>query len=179
METVRQYLQSRHLDLELHRTCVDEEERTATFFLWNLSGQLVGYQKHRPDAPKTSACNDPRQGRYFTYRKQPTHAVWGIESYYNSDGVVFVTEGVFDAARLTALGRTAFAMCANNPQKDMRNWLHSLARPVVAVCDNDANRAGNKLAKFGHYVEYCPDVGQDLSDSPEEFVRYLLNKYPG
>jgi hypothetical protein len=177
METVREGLLRRHMNLELHRPVVCEQERTATFYLWNLSGQMVGYQLHRPDAPKTSACNNPRDGRYYTYRKQPTHGVWGVESLCLSDGPVFVTEGVFDAARMTAVGQSALAMCANNPQRDMRDWLYSLARPVVVVCDNDKNRAGNKLAKFGHYVEYCPKLGMDLGDAPQDFVNYLVNKY--
>lgn len=154
---------------------VDEAERTATFLLYNLSGQLVGFQQHRPDAAKTPQKMGPREARYFTYRKQPTHGVWGLESLYLSKGPVFLTEGVFDAARLTALGQSALATCCNDPQKDLRNWLMMLQRPVVVVCDNDA--AGRKLAKFGHYAEFCPVEGQDLGDCPQEWVNWLVSKY--
>lgn len=175
METVEQYLVRRHVNLELHRPVVDEKERTATFFLYNLSGQLVGYQQHRPDAGKTPQKRGPREARYFTYRKQPTHGVWGLESLYQSDGPVFLTEGVFDAARLTALGQSALATCCNDPQKDLRNWLLLLQRPVVVVCDNDL--AGRKLAKFGHFAEFCPEAGQDLGDCPQQWVNWLVDKY--
>jgi DNA primase len=175
METVTEYLRRRHLDLDLHRPVVNEAERTATFFLYNLSGQLVGFQQHRPDAGKTPQKLGPREAQYFTYRKQPTHGVWGLESFHLSDGPVFVTEGVFDAARLTAVGQTAMATCCNDPQRDLGNWLQSLARPVVVVTDND--EAGKKLAKFGNYVEYCPEEGQDLGDCPQEFVDFLVRKY--
>ena len=175
METVTEYLRRRHLDLDLHRPVVNEAERTATFLLYNLSGQLVGFQQHRPDALKTPQKMGPREARYFTYRKQPTHGVWGLESFYLSEGPVFVTEGVFDAARLTAVGQTALATCCNDPQRDLGNWLQCLARPVVVVADND--KAGRKLAKFGNYVEYCPEEGQDLGDCPQEFVDFLVEKY--
>lgn len=175
METVKEYLVRRHVNLELHRPVVDEGERTATFFLYNLSRQLVGYQQHRPDAGKTPQKRGPREARYFTYRKQPTHGVWGLESLYLSQGPVFLTEGVFDACRLTALGQSALATCCNDPQKDLRNWLMMLQRPVVVVCDNDA--AGRKLAKFGHYAEFCPKEGQDLGDCPQQWVNWLVEKY--
>lgn len=175
METVADYLRRRHLNLELHRPVVDEEERTATFFLYNLTGQLVGFQQHRPDAKKTPQKRGPREARYFTYRKQPTHGVWGLESFHQSNGVVFLTEGVFDAARLTALGQSALATCCNDPQRDLANWLQCLGRHVVVVADND--KAGRELAKFGNYVEYCPEVGQDLGDCSDEYVQWLVNKY--
>jgi len=175
METVTEYLLRRHLNLNLHRPIVNEAERTATFLLYNLSGQLVGYQQHRPDASKTPQKMGPREARYFTYRKQPTHGVWGLETFCLSGGPVFVTEGVFDAARLTAVGQTALATCCNDPQRDLGNWLQCLARPVVVVADND--KAGRMLAKFGNYVEYCPEAGQDLGDCPQEFVDFLVEKY--
>jgi len=175
MESVTEYLLRRHVNLDLHRPVVNEAERTATFLLYNLSGQLVGFQQHRPDAEKTPQKLGPREARYFTYRKQPTHGVWGLESFYLSKGPVFVTEGVFDAARLTAVGQTALATCCNDPQRDLGNWLQSLARPVVVVADND--KAGKKLAKFGNYVECCPEEGQDLGDCSQEFVDFLVEKY--
>jgi DNA primase len=175
METVTQYLLRRHVNLELHRPVVDEEERTATFLFYSLSGKLVGYQQHRPDSGKTPMKLGPKYARYFTYRKQPTHGVFGMESLYQSKRPVFLTEGVFDACRLTSQGQAALAVCCNDPTRDFGNWLLSLGRKVVAVADNDA--AGRKLAKFGHYAEYCPEPGQDLGDCSQEFVDYLLNKY--
>lgn len=175
MENLRNYLKRRHLDIELHRPVIDEESRTITFFLYNLSGCLVGFQQHRPDAPKTPQKRGPREARYFTYRKQPTHGVWGLESLYLSRGPVFLTEGVFDAARLTEKGQSALAVCCNDPQRDLWNWLQMLARSVVVVADND--KAGRELAKFGHYAEYCPEDGQDLGECSEDFVEYLIWKF--
>ena len=172
MKTVQEHLKDRHLNLELHRPMVDEVERVATFFLYNLSGQLVGYQQYRPEGEKKPQ-NNPKQGKYFTYRKQPTLAVWGVESLHLSPEVVFVTEGVFDACRLTERGYSALAVLSNNTGWDLKNWLGMLNRKVVAVCDNDD--AGRKLAKFGDVAVFCED--HDLGDSTDEFVNTLLLKY--
>jgi len=167
-----EHLRSRHLDLELHRPMLDDVERVATFYLWNLSGQLVGYQQYRPEGEK-KPNNNPKEGKYFTYRKQPTLTVWGVESLHLTPNVVFVCEGLFDAARLTKRGFSALAVLSNNPTPDLRNWLNCLNRKVVAVCDNDA--AGRKLAKFGDVAVFCED--HDLGDSSDEFVTKVLQNY--
>ena len=172
MNTVLEHLKQRHLDVDLHRPMVDEVERLATFYLYNLSGQLVGYQQYRPEGEK-KPNNNPKEGKYFTYRKQPTLAVWGVESLFLSPNVVFVCEGLFDAARLTERGFSALAVLSNNPSPDLRNWLTCLNRKVVAVCDNDA--AGRKLAKFGDVVVFCED--HDLGDSSDEFVNDLVRRF--
>lgn len=172
MKSVKQHLLDRHLNLELHRPMVDEVQRVATFFLYNLSGQLVGYQQYRPEGEKKPQ-NNPKEGKYFTYRTQPTLSVWGVESLHLTPNVVFLTEGVFDAARLTERGVSALAVLSNNPNQDLRNWLTCLNRKVVAVCDNDS--AGRKLAKFGDVAVFTQD--HDLGDSTDEYVTQLLETY--
>jgi hypothetical protein len=172
---LKEHLKQRHLDLELHRPILDEELNIVSFYCWNLSGQLVGYQQYNPLGNK-KIFNSKLEGKYYTYRNknQPTVVVWGIESLYQSDGVVYLTEGIFDAARMTNLGQSALASLANNPPKDYINFFLSLNRPIVAVCDNDV--AGRKLAKFGDYVEVVPE-GKDLGDAPDEYIQYLIKKY--
>lgn len=172
MKSVTEHLKDRHLNLELHRPMVDEVERVATFFLYNLSGQLCGYQQYRPEGEKKPQ-NNPKQGKYFTYRKQPTLAVWGVESLHLSPNVVFLTEGVFDACRMTERGYSALAVLSNNTGWDLKNWLGMLNRKVVAVCDNDD--AGRKLAKFGNVSVFCED--HDLGDSTDEFVNTLVLQF--
>lgn len=172
METLLQHLKNRHLDVDLHRPVVDEVERVATFYLYNLSGGLVGYQQYRPEGEKKPQ-NNPKQGKYFTYRKQPTLAVWGVETLHLTPHVVFLTEGVFDAARLTERGVSAVAALSNNPTQDLRNWFTCLNRKVVAVCDNDA--AGRRLAKFGDVAVFTED--HDLGDSTDEFVNRLVKEF--
>lgn len=170
--TLTEHLRSRHLDLALHRPVIDDVADLATFYLYNLSGQLVGYQQYRRFGEKKPQ-NNPKDGKYFTYRKLPTLAVWGVESLCLNTRVVFVTEGIFDAARLTARGYAALAVLSNNPTADLANWLACLNRRVVVVADNDA--AGRKLAKFGHCCEFTTD--KDLGDSSQEYVDNLLATY--
>lgn len=170
---LKEHLRQRNLNLELHRPFLDEELNIATFYCWNLSGQLVGYQQYNFQGNK-KIFNSKLEGKYYTYRKLPTVVVWGVESLYQSDGVIYLTEGVFDSARMTNLDQSALAMMTNNPPMDYRNWLRMLNRPTVSVCDNDD--AGMELAKFGDYVEVVPE-GKDLGDAPDDYVEYLLNKY--
>jgi DNA primase len=172
MTTLMQHLEERHLDVALHQPVLDLENDVATFYLWNLSGALVGFQQYRRTGDKKTN-NNPRDGKYFTYSKQPTLAVWGVESLHLTPNVVFVTEGVFDAARLTKLGYSALAVLCNNPTHDLKNWLNCLNRKVVVVADND--HAGRRLAKFGHVTVFTEE--KDLGESSDEFVQNLVAKF--
>jgi len=181
---MKQHMLDRHVDVNLHRVWLDEDNRVATFPLWNLSGEMTSYQAYRPDAVKVQRNDEA--GRYYTYRGTklfPKHcktvSVWGLESWLLST-VLFVTEGVFDAARLTERGYSAVALLSNDPDSSLLSWLRTVRamRPVVAVCD--PGRAGRKLAKAGHVahtveVEGMPDA--DLGDVSDEYVTRLLAEY--
>mgnify|MGYP003413969690 CR=1 FL=1 len=52
MQPILDHLKSRYLNTNLHRTWLDENNYLATFPLWNLSNQLVGYQKYNPKGDK-------------------------------------------------------------------------------------------------------------------------------
>lgn len=170
---LKSHLKSRYLNIDLHKPILDYNEKCATFILYNMSGNLVGYHQYRPLCDK-KCDNNPKNSRYYTYKKQPTIAVWGIESYYISDGPIFITEGLFDAARLTNKNQTAFAVLCNKPSKDYYNWFKSLTRPIVVVCDNDS--AGKELSNFGDYVHHIQDF-KDLGDASDDYVNYLISKY--
>lgn len=177
--SVYEHVLARGVDPLVHRFWVDEKERIATFPLWNLSNQMVGYQVYRPDAGKVRK-ND-LNGRYYTYRGKkhyPKHSktlsMWGLESW-NFTNTLFITEGIFDACRLTKLGYSALAMIANDPNKSLSNWLYicRALRPVIAVCDS--GKAGFKLAKHGHQYHVVEDG--DLGDQTDEYVLNLASKY--
>jgi len=168
-----EHLKSRHLDVDLHRPMLDETEGVATFFMWNLSGQMVGYQQYRPSGDK-KVNNSPREGKYFTFRKLPTVGVWGVESLHLTPHVVFVCEGLFDAARLTSRGVSAVAVFTCNPGKDVQNWLTLLNRKVVCVCDGD--KAGAMLAKYGD-VSLCLLGGKDLGECSDECLDMLVKEF--
>jgi hypothetical protein len=172
MKTILEHLKDRHVDVDLHRPVIDEVNRVSVFYLYNLSGAIIGYQQYRPDRDKVRN-NHPTEARYFTYRKQPTLAVFGVETLHLTPNVVFLTEGVFDACRLTERGYSALAALSNDPARDLSNWLSMLNRKVVAVCDND--NAGRRLAKFGDVSVFTND--KDLGEESDDYVTNLLKEY--
>lgn len=166
------HLQERHLNTSLHKVWLSDE--VATFPLWNLSGQLVGYQQYRPFASK-QPNNDPRNGRYFNCLKGDRVGVWGLESW-SLTNTLFLTEGVFDAARLTSKNASAVALLSYTVSSSTKKWLHIVKqhRRVVAVCDNDAS--GSKLASLGTLSHTVSDY-KDLGESSDEYVQQLLKEY--
>jgi hypothetical protein len=171
---VLQNLRSRYFDTKLHTHWVDEEEGVATFPLWNLTGQMVGYQQYRPSATKKKD-NHPRESRYFTWRKDKVVGVWGLESWKLSN-TLFITEGTFDACRLTSRGFSSVALLSNDIDASTREWIFVVKkhRPIVSVCDNDA--AGLRLAKYGH-VSHVMEDGKDMGEASDEYVTNFLQKY--
>lgn len=174
MKSVLLHLYDRYLDLSLHTAWIDESNGVATFPLYNLLGKIVGYQQYRPEGEKKK-FNNPKEGKYFTYRKDNVVGVWGLESW-NLSNTLFITEGVFDAARLTDRGYSAIAMLANDLDRAHQNWLWVVRhqRPVVAVCDND--KAGLKLAKYGT-TSYIMEDDKDLGEASDQFVSDFLKDY--
>ena len=172
MDTIKQHLIGRHIDFDLHHPFIDEDERVAIFLLTNLSGQLIGYQQYRPDADKLQH-NHPKEGRYFTYKPKDanTLAVWGVESLHLSPGLLFVTEGVFDAARITEKGYSAVAVLTNNPSPQVRTWLRTLVAHKVAICD--PGPTGAKLARCGDTAITMSDT--DLGAASEERVLEIIS----
>lgn len=171
MSDLAQHLKSRHVDFKLHRPMIDEFEGVASFFLYNLSGQIVGYQQYRPNANKGNRKNT-NETRYFTIYNNSI-AVFGVESLHLTPHVVFLTEGIFDAMRLTKFGVSALAVLCNNPKHDVKNFLMCIPQKVIAVCDND--NAGSKLSKFGDISVFTSD--KDLGESNDEYVLNLIHQY--
>lgn len=169
---LRKHLECRNYDLSLHSAWLDEEEGVATFPLWNLSGQMVGYQQYRPGAEKQQ--NNPKDARYFNKLKDNKVGVWGLESW-NFTNTLFLTEGVFDAARLTKNSVSALAVLTYRVGKTCDNWLWTVSkgRPVVSVCEGD--KAGRKLSRYGHESLYLPN-GEDVDSMSENQFEELLRE---
>jgi hypothetical protein len=170
------HLEDRHMNLDLHNVILSDQ--VATILLYNLSGQLVGYQRYNPSFPSAfpgdGKQSNLRDRRYYNYVSEGKIGLFGLESFHLNSPCVFVTEGVFDACRLTKRGACAVAMLTNTPSSSMKNFLRCLAKPLIAICDNDA--AGRKLRSVGHYYETVQE-GKDLGECPEDFVDFLLAKY--
>lgn len=175
------HLESRHLQLwRYHHVSVDDKNEVVTFRLWNLSGQLVGFQQYRPWGSK-SLNNDRHEGKYFTCISFGQTGVWGVETLHYQPGIIFVCEGVFDACRIHNLDLPAIAVFGNNPLH-LIPWLKALGRRVVAVPDDDA--AGKSLANIADEVldvsPYLPSIkkgSRDLGRLKDEQVERLLAPY--
>jgi len=167
--SITKHIISRDFDITKHHVWISD---VATFPLYNLSGQLVGFQRYNPLGSKKK--ND-ENAKYFTYIttdvKTKSIGCWGLESWQWSD-TLFVTEGIFDACRLTKRGCSAIALLSNNPNQQTKEWLWLVRqhRKVVAICDNDA--AGMALNDTAHENIVVP-VG-DLGDMPASYVDGII-----
>jgi hypothetical protein len=178
MSFIKTHLESRHYDYNLHSTFFSEDDAEAFFLLYNLSGQIVGYQKYNPLLPKFGS-NDPKLSKYYTWKTKIENktmvGLWGLESW-NFTNTLFVCEGVFDAARLTSRGASAVATLSNDlspPFKALFKLFRTM-RPVVALTDSDD--AGSKLAKAGH-TSYSTKNSKDMGDASEDEVSYVIEKF--
>ena len=175
MDVLRHMVEERGLQPERYRVFADDE--TATFLLYNLSGQIVGYQRYRPGASKEGRNDEAF--RYFTHRTDTMHhgnrrtlaiAAWGLESFAYRDDVLFLVEGIFDAVKLHNLGLPAIAVLANDP-KHLAGWLRLLPRRLIVVADPD--EGGAKLREFGD-VAITAEPHHDLGEMTTDQVRLLL-----
>ncbi len=181
MGEVHDNLVARGLDPSKYHVHIDEEEGVATFYLFGLTGALLGYQTYRPVGIKNTsegrkAGLSPRDLKYFTHvtRDNKTHyatAVFGMEHFDWRKRTLFVVEGVFDAVKLHSLGHNAIAVLCNRPLP-LASFLFATGMRVVGVLDSDP--AGELLAEVcdGHVV--CPP-GKDPGDLTLEELQELLN----
>jgi hypothetical protein len=166
---ILQHLRGRGIDPDNTKLIIDEESGDVFFFLYNLSGQLVGYQKYNPNYPKTRN-EDPHLMKYFTWMtdqgKGKYIGVWGLESVNLSDDYLFVTEGLFDAARIQEAGYPAISVLSNDPSPSLKSWLMTLPQKKIVIYDND--KAGRKLRRVGDF-SYTVPHSKDINDlTPEE-----------
>lgn len=171
------HLKGRGIDPDKTHIVIDEKNQDVYFYLYNLSGQLVGYQKYNPHNQKqVKPGMDPRLAKYFTWVSDEGTgkliAVWGLESLnVMEDEYVFITEGIFDIARVHEAGHPGVAVLCNNPSDSLKNWLHILPQKKIVIYDNDS--AGIKLKKVGDYC-YTVPTGKDVNDlTPEETKIFL------
>ena len=91
------HLKERGIDPDKTKVMIDEESGNSYFFLYNLSGQIIGYQKYNPNLQKKSNPTDPKMAKYFTWVSDEglgKHlAVWGLESVdFIKDKYFFITD---------------------------------------------------------------------------------------
>ena len=163
-----QHLRDRWFDPSRYRGVWIEPDVSVTVAMWNTSGQMVGYQKYQPDAPRVHT--NGLDTRYHSWFGDHKVGVWGMETVVWDSGPLFLTEGIFDCCRLHWHGLPAVAVIASDP-KHLRSWFRCLPQQLIAVCDGD--NAGRKLAKYGHTVLQMP-AGHDVGSLDEyEFLNFF------
>jgi len=173
MKNLLSHLKERKLNLELYSHYLCEDGTSVTFPLWNLSGQMVGFQQYTPNKPKSDKSLTPREQRYFTLltktegkKQSQMLSAFGLDLLNKKQKYVFVCEGVFDACRLHNKGLNALALLACDP-KPLKSWLWSMGYVVVPVCEGD--EAGKKLQSLANseLKLFLPE-GKDLGDLTEK-----------
>lgn len=177
------HLKHRGIDPDKTQVVIDEKTQDVYFYLFNMSGQMVGFQKYNPNYPKQVKNGiDPRLAKYFTWVTDEGNgkkiAVWGLETIdMNKDEFFFITEGIFDIARIHEAGYPGIAVLCNDPSESLKNWLYILPQKKIVIYDND--KAGVKLKKIGDLAFTVP-TGKDMNDlTPSEaksFLQDCINK---
>lgn len=165
MNKILQHLSSRYLQAPTISTTED----AVVFPLWNLSGQLVGYQQYRPFAETKQNPERPSEAKYFTYLPTTKVTAYGLEFLNYDDPLLFIVEGVFDAVRFHNMRLNCLAVLSCDP-KHLKEWLRLLPFYKVAVCDDD--EAGMKLAKYGDYYVRCEE-GNDPASEHQLFLNAI------
>lgn len=162
--------------LNFFNPAIDEDDGVATFYLWNLSGQLKGYQHYRPNATKEKR-NEPKSGRYYTQRPSAKEAVaiGGLETY-DWTAPLFVVEGLFDAVRLWNLGWSCIWTCGL-PDPQVQHWIRNQPKPAIAILDPGVDDAMKKCFTSCCALTIKPEdynVFTDLGSSTDDEVVLLV-----
>ena len=183
---IKEHLLERGVDFSRTPVILDEVNNYAVFLLYNLSGQLVGYQNYNPNADKTynQCCSKGKHittkemialMRYFTYTtkigKINQQAVWGLETLSPFDNKIFLTEGIFDIIKIHNQNLPGLAIMGNDP-KHLKGWLDILPCKKIVIYDDDLG--GRKLAKYGTKAYTVPDQFKDLGEMQNTEVKDFL-----
>lgn len=180
------HLKVRGVVPEKTRFIYDEQSGDTYFFLYNLSGQMTGYQKYNPAYPKTGQgkLEDPRLAKYFIWTGDEGYgkkiAVWGLESLKWNDEYLFVTEGIFDCVKIHNSGNPAIAVMCNNPSDSLKSWIRTLPQKKIVIYDNDV--AGRRLKTIGDWSFTTPEsedterVIKDLGDMTQEEANEFISE---
>lgn len=165
-----EHLRSRGINPKLYRLSKCYSTNKITFLLYNLSGQIVGYQHYRPLIEEKGVKNNPKLGRYFTKLPKATIGVFGLELLNPKDKRLFVVEGVFKAGVLHRLGYNAIAVLGANPVP-LRGWFKAMRGQWKLIAIGDADKAGKELVKIVGEGFQSP---KDLDEMTDEEIRRLI-----
>lgn len=181
---IEKNLKERGVDFNKTHVLVDKDKNAAFFFIYNLSGQMVGYQRYNPNGEKVRSNfrkshteADIELMKYKTFVTNKNIAVWGLESYDMYSKHLFVVEGIFDCIKIHNAGYPAIATLANNPTKSTKSWLNTLPQEIIVIYDNDD--AGRKLQSVATKKSATPphpykDLGEMPQNKVNEFLKTLI-----
>ena len=161
---LHEHLQSRFFDISRYNgVYISIDDYVICFTLWNLSGQMCGYQQYKPLENKDKR-NNPKEGRYYTSIHGNKHekpiALWGIESLQYNEDVLVLCEGIFDACRFHNHDIPAVAVLGSS-WKHYKNWILSLNRYIYKAEDQE----GSSLGPFKSIT--LPSVREDFGSCSE------------
>lgn len=176
--SLEQHLKSRDLDISLYSSMyLDINEDLLWIPLWNLSGQLVGYQTYRPNASKSDKTIKPKYQKYFNYLSKVNRKVqlsaFGLDLLNLNKRTLFLVEGVFDAIPFHNLGLNCLGLLGvqSKANKQLLGNLKSLGYHLIAICEDDV--AGKNLSKYADTSLYLTG-GKDPGDLKTEGVKEFL-----
>lgn len=181
---IREKLLERGCDLNLPGLYIDDKNNVAYFWLYNLTGEFVGYQRYNPNGRKKFTAKDysnKLNQKYWTFlrpnlfQNRSKACLWGWQFYDHKSKIVFLVEGIFDAIKVLNAGYSnVFATLGNEPiHLKQQLILLRETHTVIVVADND--KASIKLKKYGT-KSYTPKNHDDLGAmSQEEASFYLKN----
>ncbi len=169
------HLSSRGINPDVTYFVHDEESNNTYFFLYNLSGDCVGYQKYNPNNPKEGGLG--WMGRYFTkvHKEATGHskiAVYGLETYDFKKDYFFVAEGVFDIIKIHNMGEPGITNLGCSLSRQAKNWYNSLSQKKIVIQDRDD--AGTELGAIGDWIYTVPEPYKDLGEMPQQEVNIFI-----
>jgi len=177
IKNIEQHLRDRGVDPDKISVIYDKDFNSAHFLLYNLSGQLIGFQQYNPNKPKNHFKGEHMRDlvKYYTYiskegrGKDSFIAVWGLENIdFDKAKEIFITEGIFDANKLVNAGVPALAVLTSTPSKSMKQWFNLLPQKIIAILD--ADDADSLLKSTANESYVTPNPYKDLGEMPQEEV---------
>jgi len=181
IKNIEQHLRDRGVDPEKLGVIYDKESNIANFLLYNLSGQLIGFQQYNPNKPKAHYKGEKMKDlvKYYTYvskeggKKDTFISVWGLENIdFEKDKEIWITEGIFDAVKLVNAGLPALAVLTATPSKQLKQWLSIINKKIIGILD--ADEAGNLLKSVTSVAYTVPKPYKDLGEMPQEEVNSFV-----
>lgn len=155
---------------------VDFDSEVVVFPLLTVDrSKLIGYQRYRWNEPKIRGNQEHGNQRYFTYVSEAYKgmAIYGWDNCFGH-GPLIVTEGIFDALKVTNCWWDCVALLTNQPTKQFKDWFRMVTRGRCVCAVLDQGEPTDRWLQLADYVWYPPSQYKDLGDMPLDEVRPFI-----